>query len=140
MTEITRQIEIAESPQKVWSQIDPSNWPNIFSSVKEVNGSTNGQPGVGTRVKIVAGEKHDYSIQYNIEITEFKKMEKIAYRRFGGPLPGKAMMQIKPLQKGVLFVRTSYYDDDLSDETMQMLCEGMEKDNARIKELVESKA
>ena len=137
MTEISRSIEISAAPDKVWSYIDPKNWTKIFEFVREVNGYTAGKPGVGTQAKVVAGEA-DSAVKYNVEITEFKEGEKIIYRRYGGPLTGRGVIQLKPLHKGTLFVRTSYYDDDLSEETMQALCAGMEKDNTKMKRNVEN--
>ncbi len=137
MTEITRSIEICAPAEKVWSCIDPANWTNVFTSVKEVDGDLNGEVGNGTRFTVVAGIDELTTIRYNIEITDYLKNKKIAYRRFGGPLPGTGMMQLKSLQNGTLLVRTSHYDDDLSEETMNTLCEGMERDNKKIKKMVE---
>jgi len=53
-------------------------------------------------------------------------------------LVGKGVIQLKSLQRGTLLKRTSVYDDDLSEETIQSLSEGMEKDNLRIKKMAET--
>ncbi|MFQ5771188.1 MAG: SRPBCC family protein [bacterium] len=136
MTEITRSIEISEPIDRVWEQIDPKNWTKIFEFVKEVNGYTNGHPGVGTHAKVVAGEDSDLAVKYNVEITEFIENKKIVYRRYGGPLSGKGLIQLKPLQNGTLLTRISYYEDDLSEEIMHTLSQGMEKDNEKIKKCI----
>ncbi|MFQ5864750.1 MAG: SRPBCC family protein [bacterium] len=136
MTEITRSIEISAPTEKVWSCIDPTNWSKIFSSVKEVDGVDNKEVGVGSQFKVVAGIDELITIKYNIEITEYLKNNKIVYRRFGGPLTGRGVIKLKSLQHGTMLVRTSRFDDDLSEETMDALSEGMEKDNKKIRELI----
>lgn len=137
MTEITRKIAIAAPPEKVWAQIHPKNWTKLFNFVKEVYGYSDGQAGVGTQAKVVAGDADTPLIQYNVEITEFVENEKIAYRRFGGPLTGDAVILLKPVKDGTLLERTSYYEDDLSEETIRTISTGIEKDNQKIKRLVE---
>jgi len=139
MTEITRSIEIDAPKEKVWEQIQPKNWTKTFSSVKKVEMLENGEPGVGTKAEIVAGTDDMSTIQYTVEITEYRNDEKIAYRRYGGPLPGKAVIQLRELQRGTLLTRSSYYEDDLSEATMSAISHGMEGDNTRIKQKVESK-
>ncbi|MFQ6114588.1 MAG: SRPBCC family protein [bacterium] len=138
MTEITRSIEISAPAEKVWSCIDPTNWTKIFNSVKEVDGVVNGEVEVGNQFKVVAGIDELTTVRYNIEVTEYSKNKKIVYRRFGGPLSGKGVIHLKSLQNGTLLVRTNGYDDDLSEPTKNALSEGMEKDNDRIKEMVEA--
>lgn len=140
MTEITRSIEIDAPKEKVWEHLKPKNWPRTFSSVKKVEGLENGEPGVGTTAEIVAGTDDMSTIKYKVEITEYRNDAKIAYRRFGGPLAGKAEIRLRELQKGTLLTRSSYYDDDLSEETMNAIGHGMESDNARIKQKVEAKS
>jgi hypothetical protein len=54
MTQITRQIEIAATLDKVWSHIDPQNWTKTFDFVKSVDGHTDGHPGVGTQARVQA--------------------------------------------------------------------------------------
>ncbi len=137
MTDISRSIEISAAAETVWSHIDPQNWPSKFDFVREVDGYTDGRPGVGTQAKVVAGTVES-PVRYNVEITEFKENERIVYKRYGGPLSGKGVMQLKPLHSGTLFMRTSYYDDDLSEATMQALSTGLENDNRRIKTQIES--
>jgi hypothetical protein len=138
MTEITRSVEIAADRDSVWSHIRPENWPTIFDFVTEVNGNTNaGSPGLGTQAQVIAGDK-DTAITYHIEIIEYKQKERISYRRFGGPLSGKGIIEIQSLHSGTVLRRTSYYDDDLAGETIDALCKSMEGDNLRIKELVEA--
>ncbi|NIR53015.1 SRPBCC family protein [candidate division KSB1 bacterium] len=139
MTEISRSIEISAPTDKVWSHIDPKNWTQIFHSIQRVNGYSSGKPGIGTQATVVAGVNEESAIKYNIEITEFQEKQKIEYKRFGGPLTGRGMIRLRPLQKGTLLTRTSYYDDDLSEETIQALSEGMENDNEKIKTTIESK-
>ncbi|RMF60804.1 MAG: SRPBCC family protein [Calditrichaeota bacterium] len=137
MTEITRSIEVAADVEKVWSCLHPRNWPKVFSSVKEVNGYKNGEQGVGTQARVVAGDK-ETAIRYNVEVVEFVEKSRIVYRRYGGPLAGKGIIKLRPLQSGTLVTRTGYYDDELSEETIRALSEGMETDNRRIKKLIES--
>lgn len=138
MTQITRQVEIAAPLEKVWAHIDPKNWTKTFTFVKTVDGHADGTPGVGTQATIEAGEGGPM-VKYNIEITEFLEKETIEYRRYGGPLPGKGRMRLKPLQNYTVFSRTSYYEDDLSEETIQTLSAGMERDNQKLKRLVEER-
>lgn len=138
MTEITRSIEIIASKNRVWSQIHPSNWPSIFFFVKAVDGYTDGKAGVGTTATVVAGGGAEEAlVRYQVKITEFIEKEKIAYDRYGGPLTGRGVMTIKSLQTGTLLRRTSYYDDDLSPETIKTLSDGMEHDNMRLKQMIE---
>ncbi len=137
MTEIRRSIEIAATNDRVWECINPQNWQSIFHFVKKVDGYEQGKSGVGTHASIIAGGD-DTAIRYNVEVTELSEKTKIAYRRYGGPLVGKGVIQLKPLQKGTLLKRTSIYDDDLSEETIQSLSEGMEKDNLRVKKVAEA--
>src|SRR3990172_1337368 len=137
MTEITRSIEISSAKDKVWSHIHPSKWTKIFNFVKEVNGYTNGEAGVGTKARVVAGKDETTAVKYNVEITEFVPNVKIVYRRYNGPLKGKGEIHIKALQSGTLLKRTSYYDDNLSESTIKTLSEGMENDNLRIKTIIE---
>ncbi len=139
MTEISRSIEIAAPEDKVWTYLRPENWPEIFDFVKEVNGYTDGHAGVGTRATVVAGSDATV-VRYNVEIIEFEEPEKMVYRRYGGPLPGRGEIRIKPLQNGTLLVRKSYYDDDLSESTIKMLGDNMERDNRKIKRNVEALA
>ncbi|MFQ5638400.1 MAG: SRPBCC family protein [bacterium] len=136
MTEISRSIEIAATLDKVWSYIEPQNWTKIFDFVKKVDGYSKGRPGVGTQAKVVAGNK-EVEVCYNVEITEFKECDKIVYKRYGGPLTGKGMIQLKPLQSGTLFVRTGFYDDNLSEQIIKTISVGMEKDNRKIKKNIE---
>ncbi|MFQ5651019.1 MAG: SRPBCC family protein [bacterium] len=137
MTEITRSIEIQASRNRVWAHIQPRNWTKIFDFVREVNGCTeDGEAGVGTEARIETGED-DTAVKYKVAITEFVEHSRIAYRRYGGPLTGKGEIQIKSLGSGTLLRRTSYYDDDLSKETIRMLSEGLEKDNQRLKSTIE---
>jgi len=138
MTEIKRSIVIAAPVEKVWAQIHPKNWTRLFNFVKEVRGYTNGQAGVGTTAKVIAGDPDTPLIQYDVEITEFVEKKKIAYRRYGGPLTGDATMILKSLPNGTRLERTSHYEDDLSEETIKTLSAGMEKDNEKIKNLVEA--
>jgi hypothetical protein len=77
------------------------------------------------------------TVQYSIEITGFKERERIEYRRYAGPLPGKGRMELKPIQSHTVFSRTSYYEDDLSEDTIQALSDGIERDNLKLKRLVE---
>jgi|GEM_PF-2022807 len=137
MPEITRSIEIIASRNRVWSHIQPQKWPTIFNFVKEVDGYPTAQAGVGTKVEVVAGKNGENLVKYNVEIVELVEKEKIVYRRYGGPLTGTGMMQIQPLQTGTLLRRTSFYDDPLSEDTLRALGEGMEKDNLRLKEIIE---
>ena len=137
MTEISRSIEIAAPRDQVWAYIQPENWTKIFDFVREVDGYTDGRPGVGTRARVVAGADAQSTVQYNVEITEFKAPERIVYRRYGGPLSGKGVIEVKPLQKGTLFVRTSYYEDDLSESTIEMLSTNLERDNRKIRRNIE---
>ncbi len=137
MTEIKRSIEIAATNERVWACIHPKNWENIFHFVKNVDGYDHGKSGVGTQASISAGDEST-AIKYNVEVTELTEKTKIAYRRYGGPLVGKGVIQLKSLQNGTLLKRTSVYDDDLSEETIQSLSEGMEKDNLRIKKMAET--
>ena len=137
MTEIKRSIEIAATNERVWDCIHPKNWENIFRFVKNVDGYDPGKSGVGTRASISAGDEST-AIKYNVEVTGLTENTKITYRRYGGPLVGKGVIQLKPLQKGTLLKRASIYDDDLSEETIQSLSEGMEKDNLRIKKMAEA--
>ncbi len=138
MTEITRSIEILASKTRVWSHINPTKWKEIFYFVKEVDGYTDGEPGVGTKAHVVAGDNELTAVRYSVEITEFVQKEKIEYRRYGGPLQGRGVMHLKSLQTGTLLRRTSYYDDELSSETIKALSEGMEKDNMRLKLQIET--
>ncbi len=138
MTEITRSILINASAEKVWAQIHPKNWTKLFNFVKEVQGYSDGQAGVGTQAKVIAGDADTPLIQYNVEITEFVENEKIGYRRFGGPLTGDAVILLKSIPNGTLMVRTSFYEDDLSPETIKTISSGIEKDNEKIKKLVEA--
>ena len=137
MTEIKRSIEIAATNERVWDCIHPKNWENIFHFVKNVDGYDPGKSGVGTRASISAGDEST-AIKYNVEVTELTENTKITYHRYGGPLVGKGVIQLKPLQSGTILKRTSVYDDDLSEETIQSLSEGMEKDNLRIKKMAET--
>jgi hypothetical protein len=77
-------------------------------------------------------------ISYNIEITEFIEKTKIAYRRYGGPLSGKGVIELRPLQSGTVLTRTGFYDDSLAEETIKSICDGIEQDNLRIKKTVEN--
>lgn len=137
MTEITRSIEIVASRTRVWSHIHPGNWQKIFHFVKEVDGYKEGDGWIGKKAKVVAGGDEETAVKYNVEITELQDKEKIVYRRYGGPLSGTGVILIKPLTTGTLLRRTSYYDDDLSEQTIKTLCEGMEKDNMRLKTIIE---
>ncbi|MFQ5770081.1 MAG: SRPBCC family protein [bacterium] len=137
MTDITRSIEISASVEKVWLCIHPQNWTKIFNFVKGVNGFTNGKAGLGTRAEVVAGKDDLTAIKYNVEITEFLEHQKIAYRRYGGPLTGKGVIQLKSLPNGTLLTRTAHYDDALSEQTIEALSEDIEYDNFRIKKIVE---
>lgn len=138
MTEIKRSIEISAPVEKVWSCVHPQNWDKIFKFVKEINGFNNGNVGVGTQAKVSAGNDEMVTISYNVEVTEFNENQKIAYRRFGGPLSGKGVIQLKALQNGTLLTRISQYDDDLSEPIIHALSEDMERDNLKIKQMVES--
>lgn len=138
MTEITRSIEISAPAEKVWLCIHPQNWTKIFNFVKEVNGFTDGKAGVGTHAKVVAGKDDLTSVKYNVEITEFLEHQKIVYRRYGGPLTGKGVIQLKSLPNGTLLTRTAHYDDALSEQTIEALSEDLEHDNIRIKKIVEA--
>ncbi|HEX9654045.1 MAG TPA: SRPBCC family protein [bacterium] len=137
MTEITRSVTISASPEKVWAQIHPKNWTKLFDFVKEVYGYTDGKAGVGTQAKVVAGDADTPLIQYNVEITEFIENQKIGYRRYGGPLTGEAVILLRPAPMGTLMERISYYEDDLSQDTIKTISAGIEKDNEKIKTLVE---
>ena len=137
MTEIKRSIEIAASNERVWDCVHPKNWKSIFHFVKNVDGYDEGKSGVGTQASIIAGDDSAV-IKYNVEVTELSENRKIVYRRYGGPLVGKGVIQLKSLQNGTLLKRTSIYDDDLFEETIQSLSEGMEKDNLRIKKIAET--
>lgn len=137
MTEIKRSIEIAATNERVWALVHPENWENIFHFVKNVDGYDPGKSGVGIQASIIAGHEST-AIKYNVEVTELTEKTRIAYRRYGGPLVGKGVIQLKSLQSGTLLKRTSVYDDDLSEETIQSLSEGMEKDNLRIKKMAET--
>ena len=77
------------------------------------------------------------TVQYSIEITGFKERERIEYRRYAGPLPGKGCLQLKPIRNHTVFSRTSYYEDDLSEETIRALSDGIERDNLKLKRQVE---
>ena len=138
MTQITRNIEIDAPVEKVWSKIEPTNWTKTFDFVKEVDGETDGGPGVGTHVKVEAGEAES-RVMYNIEITEFKENEKIVYRRFGGPLSGQGRIQLKSRLNSTLLSRTSYYEDNLTAETIRQLSAGIEHDNRRLKQMIETR-
>ena len=110
----------------------------IFNFVKEVNGFENGDAGIGTTAKVIAGKDDVTTVKYSVEIVDFIPTKKIVYRRYDGPLAGKGEINLITLQNGTLLKRTSYYDDDLSTSTIKALSVGMEKDNLRIKSLVES--
>ncbi|MFQ5709150.1 MAG: SRPBCC family protein [bacterium] len=138
MTEIRRSIEISAPKEKVWSFINPKNWADLFDSVESVDGYNDGQPGVGTKASVVAGNDALTTIKYRVEITEFLESNRIVYRRYGGPLSGKGIIELKELQIGTLLERVSQYDDDLSENILDTLSAGMEKDNLKIKQLVEA--
>ncbi len=138
MTEITRSIEILASQKRVWSHIHPTKWKEIFFFVKEVDGYTDGEAGVGTKAHVVAGDNDVTSVRYSVEITEFVPKEKIEYRRYDGPLQGRGVMHLKSLHTGTLLRRTSFYDDELSEDTIKALSAGMEKDNLRLKMQIET--
>ncbi len=138
MTEITRSIEIFAPRDRVWLHIHPRNWTKIFSSVKEVNGyAEDGDAGIGAKASVLTGDD-DATIKYNIEITEFEPNYKIVYRRYGGPLTGKGIIQIRSLGQGTLLRRTTFYDDHLSEETIKSLSAGIEQDNKRLKNIIET--
>jgi uncharacterized membrane protein len=138
MTEITRSIEIAAPREVVWSHVQPKRWPEIFDFVLEVNGlGDHSAAAVGAEALVVAGDQ-ETQVQYKIEVTEMQDRERIAYRRFDGPLAGRGLIQLKALQNGTLFRRISYYDDVLTEQTIEALSKGMEKDNLRIKTRIET--
>lgn len=139
MTEITRSVEILAPQDKVWAQIEPSKWTEIFDFVREIDGYTEGKPGVGTKAKVVAGQDDISTIEYYVEITEYKENEKIAYRRYGGPLPGKSVITLTKLHNGTLLTRSNQYEDDLSQDTLNALSAGLEKDNLKIKRTIEAR-
>ena len=138
MTEITRSIEILASRNRVWTHIHPRNWTQIFNFVKDVNGySEDGEAGVGTRADVIAGNDEN-AVKYHVEVTEFVEKSRIAYRRYGGPLSGTGEIQIRSIGTGTLLRRTTVYNDDLSEETIKSISVGMETDNMRLKNLVET--
>lgn len=137
MTEIIRSIEIDAPLADVWDYVHPANWKKIFYFVQNVNGYTDGKAGVGTQATVVAGGNNSTEVKYQVKITEFVEKEKIVYKRYGGPLNGEGIIQLKPLNEGTLMRRKGIYTDDLSEEVMHALSEGMEKDNLRIKRIIE---
>ncbi len=140
MTEITRSIEIFAPRDRVWAHIEPQNWTRIFNFVKEVHGYPVTEAGVGTKVNVVAGVNGKNSVKYSVEILEIVEKEKIVYRRYDGPLTGTGVIQIKSLHTGTHLRRISYYTDDLSPETLRTLGVAMEKDNLRLKQVIEESA
>ncbi len=138
MTKITRSIEIIASMNRVWSHIQPASWPMIFNFVKEVDGYTEGDDGVGVTATFETPSPAGVGIKYKVRITEFVEKRRIAYDRYDGPLKGRGLIQVRSLQTGTLLRRTSFYDDPLSEDTVRVLSEGMEQDNLRLKHLIET--
>jgi len=138
MSLITKSIEILASRDQVWSYLDPSKWTEIFTFGKDVNVQTNGPSGVETTAIFEPDPNNDLWVKYNIKITEFVIGEKIAYQRYGGPLAGHGLISIHSLQTGTLFRRKGSYNDNLSNETIKMLSGGMENDNRRLKNMIET--
>ena len=103
-----------------------------------MNGSAeNDEPGIGTRATIVAGDE-PMPVQYEIEVIDIVENERIIYRRYDGPLIGSGIIELKSLHSGTLFKRCNVYEDALSEEIITELSAGMEKDNLRIKRLIET--
>ncbi len=138
MTEIIRSIEIEAPRNRVWSYIHPCNWSRIFNFVKAVDGSLDEAPAVGMIAEVEAGGDTIGQVKYMVKITEFVEKERIAYHRFSGPLSGKGLIQLRALNTGTLLRRTSFYNDALSEQTIFELSSGMERDNLRLKQLVET--
>lgn len=137
MTEITRSIKIDASPQHAWSCLYPQNWLKIFDFVRNVEDYHEESHGVGTHAKVVAQIDDEASIRYNVEITEFVEEKRIVYKRYGGPLSGTGVLQLRPLKTGVLLRRKNYYQEDLSEDTIEAISAGMEKENLGLKKLIE---
>ncbi|MFQ5677689.1 MAG: SRPBCC family protein [bacterium] len=137
MTEIKRAIEIAAPQDRVWDCVHPRNWTKVFNFVDKVDG----YDGTGNKphASVIAGD-NDSAISYNIEVTDLDEKTRIAYRRYGGPLTGKGEIQLRALQNGTLLTRTGIYEDNLSEETIDLLSKGMEKDNLKIKRIAEEKS
>ena len=138
MTEIKRSIEISAPGDRVWDCIQPQNWTKLFNFVENVDGCNESKSGIGTKATILAGEEGSTAVRYNVEVIELEEESKIVYRRYGGPLGGKGEIQLRSLQNGTLLTRKGIYEDNLSEETIDLLSEGMEKDNKKIKKMAES--
>lgn len=110
----------------------------MFDFVKSVNGySDDGEAGVGTTADIVAGSS-DTPVSYHIEVTEFVKNSRIVFRRYGGPLSGRGKIEVRSTGSSTIVQRTSFYEDDLSDDTIRSLSAGIDKDNPKLKRAAES--
>ncbi len=99
MTKIEKSIEIAASPQEVWTAILPENMPQWFEPFKEVEWTSKEAHQKGSTFR-VNSDMADTKSRWDAVMTEVKENELGVWRTTSGSINGVAKASLSPTESG----------------------------------------
>jgi carbon monoxide dehydrogenase subunit G len=111
LAKLTTSIEIEASPEKVFTFLtDLKNWNDASKGTSEVEKTSEGPVGVGTTMHFV-GMAGGTQTEFDMEVTEFVKNKKIAFRTIGGSkVKMTASYTYEPTAKGTKMTYNMDYE------------------------------
>jgi uncharacterized membrane protein len=95
MKRVQLTIDIAAPVEEIWSVLtDPSSFPDWITGIQTVELLSEGEYGVGTRYRVVAG-RTDRTVEWTVEITALEP-EKMIEFDYTGDVEGRGGWNIEP--------------------------------------------
>jgi uncharacterized membrane protein len=147
LTKIEKSIEIAASPEKIYSKDIWERIPEWHSGFKTVEWTSKEKNKVGSTLH-VTGEVAGIKAEADIEITEWKDNEMVAWRTLSGSIQGSGSASMIPTKVGTKYTVVIEYQlpysifgkmidkvtvrkriEKISDDALKKLKEKVEKEN-----------
>jgi uncharacterized membrane protein len=107
MKRVELAIDVVASPEDIWDVLtDPEYFPEWIEGMQSVELLTEGEYGVGTRYRVVAGTG-DRTVEWTVEITGIEPEQRIDYT-YSGDVEGNGGWLIEPDEDGVRYWVTSF--------------------------------
>lgn len=99
MTRIDKSIEIAASPEDVWTAILPENMPQWFEPFEKVEWTSQEKHKAGSTFR-VSSDMVDTKSSWDAVMTEVKENELGVWRTTSGSIDGVATASLSPTESG----------------------------------------
>jgi uncharacterized membrane protein len=107
MKRVELAIDIAAPPGDIWAVLtNPAGFPAWITGMRSVEILTEGEYGVGTRYRVIAGTG-DRAVEWTVEITGLEPERRIDYS-YTGDVEGNGGWLIEPDEDGIRYWVTSF--------------------------------